>query len=126
VIAVSVSRSRLSEVAFGTEAGEGIVLIVEGGDQVQQAQNVERKQCAAGRAYETQVAALPSKPGTNLYDDAESGTIHVTEVGEIQQDLAGAIGDQLFQLGSQQIALTIADGGPALKVQDGDIAGLAD
>lgn len=105
------------------KAGQGFFLGIESGNQVEQAQDVEGNQCPAGRAYEPQIAALPSQRDTDLDDDAKAGTIHVGEVDEIQQDISGPAGNQLFQPVSQQLALTIADGGPALEVQDGDVAG---
>jgi hypothetical protein len=118
----SIGSSGLRDVTLRAEAGQGVVFVVKGGDQVQQAKNVERKQRAASRAYEPQVTALASKGHTCFNDDAEAGTIYMAQAGEIQQELARAVGDQLFQPGSQQLALTIVDGGPSLKVQNGDIA----
>jgi hypothetical protein len=116
-------HSALSGVTFGVEAGQGFILGVEGGDQVQQPQEVERQQCTTSRPYKPQVAAPIPKADAYFDDNAEAGTIYVAQVRKIQQDLARAVADQLFQSGSQEFTLTIADGSPSLKVQDGDIAG---
>src|SRR5262245_54922891 len=118
--------SGVSGVTLEAKAGQGLIFVVEGRDHVQEAKGVERQQGTAGRPYKSQVATLVAKAGIYLNDDAEAGTIYVAQSCEIQQELASPIGDQFFQLGSQQLALTVADGRPSLEVQDGDIAGFTD
>ena len=119
-------NSGVSGVTLGAEAGQGLIFVVEGGDHVQETKGVERQQGTAGRPYKSQVATLVAKTGVYLNEDAETGAINVTQSGEIQQQPAGPAGDQFFQLGSQQLALTVADGRPSPEVQDDDVAGFTD
>ena len=113
------NRRRSSRLGGGTaaaEAGKRIGFVVEGADQVEQAQDVEGHQRGTARPYDAQVATLVASGDAYLDDDAEAGTIHVGEFGEIEHKLASAIGDELIQTGSEQVALTVADGRPAAQV----------
>jgi len=108
---------------LGLEAGQGLALVVESADQIQQTQGVECQQRAATRSYEPQVAAPISQRETHLSEDAEAGTIDMAQIGEIQHTFVLPVRHQFCQLPSQQLALTVADRCPALKVNYGDVTG---
>jgi hypothetical protein len=71
-----------------------------------------------------QPAARARERNVGPDDGGDSGTIYHGEVGKIQQELAGALGDQLSQLDVEQIGIR-ADCGSAFEIHDGDIAGKA-
>jgi len=46
----------------------------------------------------------------------------VSQFGEIQDELVGAVGDELIESGPEQVALAVADRRPSAEVEDGDVA----
>jgi len=104
------------------KGGEGFWFVVKCGDDRQQAHHFKHFAHAIGGVNQLQAAPCARERNIRPDDGGDAGTIDHGEVGEIQQELAGAIGDQLSQLDIEEVGIR-ADCGSALEIHDNDIAG---
>lgn len=101
------------------EAGQRLRFVFEVGDAFEKAGYGEGFAHAAVRAEEFEVATLTFKIHERRCDGADTRTINLGHVGEIQKQIVGAVPDELEQ-DSVQPVIVIADGGSAGEVDDGD------
>jgi hypothetical protein len=104
------------------KAGQGFGFIVKCGDDWQQTHHFKNFAHAIGGVNELQAAARARERNIRPDDGGDAGAIDHGEVGKIQQELAGTLGDQLSHLDVEQVGIR-ADCGSALEINDGDIVG---
>jgi len=107
-----------------TEGSQGIGLVLEAGDDLEQVQYAEDVENGATRTEESQAATPALEGSVCCGDDAEAGTIDLGEVGHIQEHVADTDGEQVSEVAVQQSAFTVIDGRPSIKIQYGDVAAL--
>src|SRR6266851_8352823 len=83
-------------VTSGLEAGQRLGLILKARDNIKQVDHLKHPQHPAARTEQFQVTTLTSEGKIQPCDGANGGTIHLRQVGQVQQQLANAMGNQFL------------------------------
>jgi hypothetical protein len=104
------------------EAGQSGGLVVEVGDDVEEAEHFEDEFYVAAGAEEFEIALAIAERDEGADDGADAGAVELSDAFEIEEDVLGAVVDELSNIGAERI-VGGTDGGAALQVEDVNVAG---
>lgn len=100
------------------EAGEGFGFVVEGGDVVEPLHGVERGAHAPPWLEQFQSSAGTAEADESAGDGADAGTVELSQIAEIQQEMASAARHDFAQAVVEEIII-FANRRFAFEVDDG-------
>src|SRR5271154_1383391 len=115
-------RTALGVGGSTAEGGDGFLFVGEGGDGLDQAREFEDFTDVAGGIQDFQAAALALQSYERAHQGADAGAIHLSDAGEIYEDV-GRAGFGEFSQYRAQLVIAGAYDNAALQIENGNAAG---